>query len=123
MLGQIDLFFEDDGIFSVRCNHQDYELQSFVLRNARFDKIRAFDIESFGLGERNMLDIRVVQGAFNSFRVCWIWFTVSTLNFKPEIEGQSRLNLHRKRLDLQLKCGFLFSKMPKCFHNSQFLEQ
>ena len=47
VLGQVDFFFEDGKVSTVRLDPQDDEFQSFILRNSLLHEVSALDIELF----------------------------------------------------------------------------
>ena len=64
VLRHVDLFLEDDWVFTVRGDHHENEIQSFLVRDAVFKIACALDIKL--IVEWDNLDIRIVHGAFDS---------------------------------------------------------
>ena len=64
VLRHINLFLKDDWVFTIRRDHQENKIQSFLVRNSVFDIARALDIEL--IVKRHNFDVGIVHGAFNA---------------------------------------------------------
>ena len=93
VLRHVDLFLEDDWVFTVWGHHHEDKIQSFLVGDSVFEIACALDAKL--IVEWHYLDIRIVHGAFDSPRIRGLWLAIATLDLQSNVEGNRRLNQHR----------------------------